>query len=155
MNYSLQFRPAFRVVGISVRTSNQTPHQIGELWQKFYAQGVAAQIPHSETSELYSLYTEYDGDWRAPFTVVIGYPATDDAPPPGLVSKPVPAATYAVFEASGKQPDAVIAAWRTIWDSPLRRRYSGDFEVYSPQPGGAPGEVKIFVAVEGESPADR
>jgi predicted transcriptional regulator YdeE len=149
MSYSLVSRPAFSVVGISARTSNETAHEIGELWQRFYAEGAAKQIPHPESSAVYSLYTEYETDSTGLYTLIIGYPAPAEAPPsPGWAHKSVPAADYAVFSAAGKAPYQVVEAWRTIWNSDIRRSYSGDFEVYSPG-GGAEEEegVKIYVAL--------
>jgi predicted transcriptional regulator YdeE len=148
VNHSLLSRPAFRVVGISVRTANETAHEIGELWRRFYAEGAAGGIPHPPSSPVYSLYTEYASDSTGPYTLVIGYAfPIEAAPPPGWVHKSVPAADYAVFSAAGKAPEQVVAAWRCIWSSDLRRSYSGDFEVYSPGGGGEEEGVKIYVAL--------
>jgi predicted transcriptional regulator YdeE len=105
-------RPAFTVVGLALRTSNSRPDQIGGLWQEFYARNVPSLIPNRKSDHVYSVYIDYEGDHTKPYTLVIGCEADVGDVPTGLTVKNVPAAKYAVFSASGKQPDSVITAWQ-------------------------------------------
>ena len=50
--------------------------------------------------------------------------------PSGLVLKNLPKTSYAVFTAIGEHPKALIETWENIWNSNLKRTYSGDFELY-------------------------
>jgi len=141
--------PAFTVVGISLRTSNDRPQEIGKLWQQFCAEGMAAQIPNKKSENIYSLYLDYEGDHTKPYTLVIGWEVHDASSlPEGFESRTVPAAKYALIPANGKQPDSVIAAWQQIWRSDLARTYSGDFDLYASQgPDPSDQEVNIYVAI--------
>ncbi len=72
MNYQNVSRPAFTVVGISARVSNDRPQEIGKLWQQFYVQGIAAKIPNKKSEKIYSVYIDYESDHTKPYTMVIG-----------------------------------------------------------------------------------
>jgi predicted transcriptional regulator YdeE len=149
MNYKTISLPAFAIVGISARVSNDRAQEIGELWQQFYAQGIAAKIPNKQSENIYSVYIDYESDHTKPYTLVIGCEVKDvSSLPVGLVSKTVPAAKYAVIPANGKQPDAVIAAWQQVWNSDLPRTYSGDFDLYASKgPDPADLDVNLHVAI--------
>jgi predicted transcriptional regulator YdeE len=149
MNYKTVSLPAFTVVGISARVSNDRPQEIGALWRQFYAQGIAAKIPNKKSENVYSVYIDYESDHTKPYTIVIGCEVNDAASlPAGLVSKTVPAAKYAVIPANGKQPDSVIAAWQSVYSSDLARNYSGDFDLYvSKGPDPADLDVNLYVAI--------
>jgi predicted transcriptional regulator YdeE len=149
MNYRTVSLPAFTVVGISARVSNDRPQEIGKLWQQFYAHGIAAKVPNKKSEIIYSVYIDYESDHTKPYTIVIGCEVNDPASlPAGLVSKTVPAAKYAVISANGKQPDSVIAAWQSVYSSDLARTYSGDFDLYVSQgPDPADLDVNLYVAI--------
>jgi predicted transcriptional regulator YdeE len=149
MKYSVLSHSAFSVAGISARVSNDRPEAIGALWQQFYAQGIAAKISHKKSENIYSVYIDYEGDHTKPYTMVIGCEVSDAGSlPAGLVRTTVPAATYAVIPASGKQPDAVIAAWQWVYHSALARTYSGDFDLYVSRGSDAADlDVNLHVAI--------
>jgi predicted transcriptional regulator YdeE len=149
MKYSLLSRAAFSVAGISARVSNDRPQAIGALWQQFYAQGIAAKISNKKSENIYSVYFDYESDHTKPYTMVIGCEVSEARSlPEGLVSTTVPAATYAVIAANGKQPDSVNAAWQWVYGSDLARTYSGDFDLYvSSGPDAADLDVSLHVAV--------
>jgi predicted transcriptional regulator YdeE len=149
MNHATLSLPAFTVAGISARVSNDRPQEIGALWQHFYAQGIAAKIPNKKSENIYSVYIDYESDHTGAYTIVIGCEVNDAAAlPADLVAKTVPAAKYAVIPANGKQPDALIAAWKQVWSSDLPRTYSGDFDLYvSKGPYPADLDVNLYVAI--------
>jgi predicted transcriptional regulator YdeE len=136
--------PAFTVVGMARRQSNDRPDEIGKQWQDFFAAGGAAQIPNRLSDEIYAVYTEYEGDYTRPYTIVIGCQvAADGALPAGLVRKTVPGARYAVFDARGPQPASIVAAWQRVWAASLPRSYGSDFDRHR-----GPEDVEVFVSVE-------
>lgn len=145
-DYRIVSVPRFTVAGLSVVTSNDRSDQIGALWQQFYGQNVAAQIPNKKSDDIYSLYIDYQGDYTKPYRLVIGCKVDlISSLRAGLVAKTVPAANYAVVPANGPQPQSVIAAWQQIWTSDLPRTYSGDFDLYSGE--GSDQQVNVYVAI--------
>ncbi|WP_119459688.1 GyrI-like domain-containing protein [Rhodospirillaceae bacterium SYSU D60014] len=147
MDFTTSAREAFTIVGIAARTSNSEGGRIAALWQRFYAEGIQQRIPDRLSDDVYSLYTDYESDHTGPFTLVIGCAVSKaEALPDGLVAKAVPAAKYAVIDATGPQPDTVMQQWQAIWASDLPRSYSGDFDLYRNRKGETP-RVEIHVAI--------
>jgi predicted transcriptional regulator YdeE len=132
MSYDVRHETGFKVIGIATRTSNDSAHEIGALWKRFYEAGVAEQIPARFDEDVYSVYFGYESDFKGPFTVLVGCAVPDDAAvPEGLSHQVVQAARYAVFEVVGKLPESIASAWATIWKVPLDRLYGTDFERYA------------------------
>ncbi|HEY7096395.1 MAG TPA: GyrI-like domain-containing protein [Terriglobales bacterium] len=143
VDYATVSIPAFTLAGISRRTSNNKPEEIGALWQSFYKNDISSQIAAKKSDAVYSLYIDYEGDHTKPYTLVIGHLVEPEfAAPSGLVVKTVPAAKYAVFSANGPQPATLIAAWQRIWNLKLPRTYSGDFDLFSGD------QVTVHVAID-------
>lgn len=146
----------FKVIGISVRTSNNNGENIkdvGALWQKFMSENLSTKIPNKISNEIYSIYTEYDGDYTLPYTTILGCKvSTLDNIPDGMVGKSFGIGNYTKFTAAGNLMDGIIAKkWQKIWqtDNELNRAYTQDFEVYddrSINPESA--VIDIFVAVK-------
>lgn len=145
MDYRLVERPAFTVAGISLRTSNRRPREIAGLWEAFFKRNIRAAVAGRVSDAIYSLYTDYESDYRGEYTLLLGCELKGAA---GLAAehdvRRVPEATYAVFTARGEQPKALIEVWSAIWASDLKRRYTTDFDYYPPEPGGA---VEVYVAL--------
>jgi len=69
--------------------------------------------------------------------------------PEGMEVRKIPAQTYVVFNAKGRMPDEVVAAWSMIWLSELPRTYTYDFEVYDKRfTSPRQKEVDICIAVD-------
>lgn len=143
----------FYIIGLSVRTSNensQAATDIPALWNRFFAEGVSSKITNKLGEEMYCLYTEYEKDYTKPYTTVLGYKVKDlDAVPEGLTGVIVPGKTFEEFTASGKLSDGIVyKQWTDIWELPLNRAYSGDFEVYGPKSQNPEqAEVDIYIAL--------
>ncbi len=143
MSHDVEYASSFTVVGIAVRTSNKTAHEIGELWSRFYQSNAAGQIAPRLDDSLYSVYTDYESDHTGSFTVLIGCAVPELTPvPEGMEKRVVSAGRYAVFPATGKVPESVVQAWSTVWNTPLDRLYGTDFERYQ-----ADGTVAVHVGV--------
>jgi predicted transcriptional regulator YdeE len=139
---------AFNIVGIEARTSNTREASpeglIGAAWGRFMGEGLLAKIPGRADDSIIALYTDYESDYRGPYTFVLGAKVASDAEPPaGMVQRQVPAARYAVFEVPQGPPERVVVeTWQKIWaDTTITRVYTADFESYS-----AKG-IEIYIAV--------
>jgi predicted transcriptional regulator YdeE len=143
----------FYVVGISVRTTNQnalSQKDIGELWGKFYAQNYIEKIPNKVSNDVFCIYTDYESDQNGAYTTIIGCKVTAAKEvPEGMILKEIPESKYRVYTAKGKMPDCVIATWQHIWQSPITRKYTADFDIYGEKaqnPNDA--EVETYLSVE-------
>jgi predicted transcriptional regulator YdeE len=143
----------FMLIGIAVRTTNengQAAYDIGQLWDKFYAEGIAGKIPDRAGGEVYSVYTDYEGGYTAPYTTVLGCRVNSlDNIPEGMVGKEFQGGSYQKFMATGDlTKGAVYEAWLKIWNSDLKRAYTADFEVYGEKAQNpADAEVEILIGI--------
>jgi len=147
-------RPATRVVGLAVRTTNAAEAdpasaRIPGLWRRVLEEGVPQRISgRTRPGVLAAVYTAYDTDERGPYTLVVGAEVDADAPlPPGLTAITVPAARYRRFAARGTMPAALVETWGRIWsvfargDGP-RRAFTCDVELHM-----GPEAADVYVAV--------
>lgn len=130
----------FYVVGLHARiTGNETAsEEINALWQRFFEQQVAHDLPARKDDIIYAVYSDYEGDHTQPYCLTIGYRMQDDWSPEGrdfaaLVPVQVQGGDYALMGAAGEQPKALIETWTAIWQSDLDRSFKTDFEVYGPR----------------------
>ena len=122
------------VIGIELRTVNQPGRadvEIPQHWDRFIRENVLEGIPHKKNEKVFVLYTDYEGDFTQPYSMIIGCEvASLTEIPDGLVGKTIPAGTYALFPAEGAFPESVMQAWQDIWNSSVNRAYTVDFETY-------------------------
>jgi len=153
-NYKVMRQPSMIITGIECRTSNAPeagPHDIPKHWEKFYGEDVINQIPNKISNEVIALYCDYEGDYTQPYSLVIGCVVSSiDEIPKGLVTKIIPASSYAVFHATGEHPKSLIETWKNIWQQAnLARTYTGDYEMYGDKFfSGSPQEIDVFIAIE-------
>jgi predicted transcriptional regulator YdeE len=143
-----------RIEGLRVRTSNADEAdaaraRIGALWADFAAQVAPHSAPGAVT---YGVYHHYASDAQGAYDVLVGLDASQASAPTdrsgwGVVQ--IQSGPYAVFQAHGPMPQAVIEAWQRVWaffaqpQCPHRRAYTTDFERYA-----ADGAVDIHIALE-------
>ncbi len=142
----------FHVIGISVRTTNQdskSQKDIGELFNIFFRDNLIEKIPDKVSYDVYCIYTEYESDFKAPYTTVIGCRVKSlERVPIGLTGITVPTLKYAVFKSIGKLPESLERTWNQIWQSSISRKYIADFDVYGQKaqnPNDA--EVDTYVSI--------
>ncbi len=143
------------LIGIKLpaKTTNengQSGIDIGSLWQRFEKEAIFSKIPGKTGNEVIAVYHEYEGDHMQPFSYFIGckVKAATEVPE-GLESISIPKAAYHKFVAKGKMPDCIGIQWQEIWESPIKRAYKMDFEVYDERSyDWSNAEVDIFVSVE-------
>ena len=149
----------FYIIGITIKTTNEDGkcmEDMGQLWGRFFAEGISQSIPNRISDDIYSVFTEYESDYRKGYTAVLGHKvATLEAIPDGCVGIQIPGETYQKMHAKGKMPDAVVDKWKEIWekDDQLNRAYTADFEVYGEKANnGSDSEVDIFLAINNDKP---
>jgi predicted transcriptional regulator YdeE len=135
-------RPAFDVVGISVRTNNSKEAArdgaIPKLWGRFFQEGVMANIPNRADDTIYAIYSDYQKDRNGDYDFTLGTQVKDRSTvPPGMVVKHIPAGKFVILSsAQGPPAEVVPAAWMQAWkledNGQLggKRAYQADYEVY-------------------------
>lgn len=145
----------FKIIGIETETTNEngkSSTDLGRLWEKFYTENVPSKIPNKENDEIYSIYTDYESDFRGKYTSIIGLKVNSlDQIPDGLIGREFNGGKYQKFIAKGQMPNAVMESWKEIWtkDKELNRKYTADFEIYGKKSqNGKNSEVEIYIATE-------
>ncbi|QIK59162.1 AraC family transcriptional regulator [Dysgonomonas sp. HDW5A] len=144
----------FYVIGISVRTTNeggQAAKDIPQLWDRFVSEDIESKIPNKASTDLYGIYTEYEGDFMQPYTTIVGYKVSSlDNIPEGLIGLTIETSNYEEFTAKGKlSDDIVFNKWTEIWKSDLDRAYLADFEIYPEKSCEMDNaEIGIFVSIK-------
>jgi len=143
--------PGFLVTGISVRTTNkdgQSNKDIGDLWTRFMAEGIAGQIPEKLSDDVYCVYTDYESDYMGWYTAVIGCGVSEAVAVDGLFTAMIPAGNYRVYKPEGEFPASVANTWMQIWEDGAGRAYIADYDLYK---AGAKSfeetETEIFVGI--------
>lgn len=143
----LRRHDAFRVAGLTVRTSNKDERdpqsaRIGGLWARFFDE-CAYEAPHRLGDErLYGVYSGYESDAHGAYDMTAGVAVKGE---PWAVH--IEAGDYLVFSHQGQMPQMVISAWESVWayfeENPhIRRSYRSDFESYA-----GPEQVDIHIGI--------
>jgi predicted transcriptional regulator YdeE len=139
--------PAFKMVGLQVRTSNSRESTseglIRKQWQRLFGEGLIAQIPNRTDSAVVALYTDYASDEHGEYTYVVGARVSGcESVPKGMTCRSVPAAKYiTLLSARGSTPKIVIDLWQKVWAStPAQlggvRSFRNDYELYDQSTSG-------------------
>lgn len=144
----------FKIIGISVQTTNQNNQaatDLGQLWGRFYQEEISKQISNKESDDIYAVYTDYESDYTGSYTAIIGHRVSAlDIIPDGLTGREVKNEKLLRYIAKGEMPNAVVETWKEIWanDIALYRTYHADFEVYGEKSQqGGDSEVEIYIGV--------
>lgn len=146
---------AFKIIGIEIETTNEngkSAKDLDKLWGQFYSENVPNQIPNKKSDEVYSIYTDYETDYKGKYKTIIGQKVNSlDKIPNGLIGREFKGGKYQKFIARGEMPNAVMEKWQEIWvkDKELNRKYTADFEVYGKNShNGENSEVEILIATK-------
>ncbi|MFK8008743.1 MAG: GyrI-like domain-containing protein [Saprospiraceae bacterium] len=143
----------FHIIGIDIRTSNQegkAGQDIPSLWNRFLSQNLMGKIPNKIGSEIFCIYTEYEGDHNLPYTCLLGCKVDNlDNVPEGMRGMTFTTQKLEKFTAKGNlQQGAVWKKWLEIWEAELDRTYTFDIEVYSEKAQNPEdAEVDIYISV--------
>ena len=150
MQYEVVTLLAKTMVGFQARTSNSSPDMqnvIGGLWQALFSGDAYERIVSKSNDRSIGLYSGYSAD-GIEYDVTVGCEVEDaSALPQGMVAAMIPAGRYAKFAALGDDVDAVAKLWGEIWNMPLDRAYTGDFEEYFPAPEGEKRAIHVYIAL--------
>ena len=144
----------FNIIGIPVSTTNengQASKEIAELWGKFMSESILEKIPNKVDNEIYSLYTDYEGDHTKPYTAILGCKVESlDNIPNGMVGKPFSGGTYIKTTAKGNlMQGLVVNQWSKIFEMELDRTFDADFEIFGEKAQNpSDAEVDFYVGVK-------
>lgn len=135
--------PEVKLVGISVRTSNElemnpATAQIGATMQRFFMNNMQAKILNRKNSgRVFAVYTDYESNEHGPYTYFLGEEVTIfDKLDQGFETLVISPQNYMKFTSNpGVMPKVVIDMWQNIWqmtesDFGGQRAYLADFEIY-------------------------
>ena len=143
MNYEIVELKEKTIVGFAARTSNEDPQMgavIGDLWKQLYTPENTEKIQNRVNAYAIGLYSDYD---KEGYQVTAGFEVSDAESGNGFTVKPIPAGRYAKFRVHGDVIEAVANSWKEIWETPLDRTFTGDFEEYLSQE-----DIDIYIAIK-------
>ena len=68
-----------KIIGISVKTTNengQSTADIEQLWEYFFSKNIISHIPNKKNENIFSIYTDYESDFRGKYTTILGVEVT-------------------------------------------------------------------------------
>ena len=143
MNYEIVELKEKTIVGFAARTSNEDPQMgaiIGDLWKQLYTPENTEKIQNRVNTYAIGLYSDYD---KEGYQVTAGFEVSDAESGNGFAVKNIPAGRYAKFSVHGDMIEAVANSWEEIWETPLDRTFTGDFEEYLSQE-----DIDIYIAIK-------
>ncbi len=103
MNYEIVTLEEKTVAGICARTNNTSSDMgavIGELWKRFYNEGVYASIPDKVNEKALGIYTDYAGDEKSDYTVMIACEIAKEALKGEYTIRKIPYGQYGKYSNS-------------------------------------------------------
>lgn len=119
--------------------------QIGGLWQKL-DDGIAQSMKNRANKKAIGLYCDYTPDGT--YTVLVGCEITAESADGNLDVKTISAGRYAKFTVKGDVVKAVGDSWGEIWNTPLERTFTGDFEEYQEDCDGKSATIFIYLTIK-------
>jgi len=150
------------VAGFQIRTSNAREisgqGQIRALWQRFFAESLASQIPQRISDSFYVFYSNYASDENGEYDYLLGAPVSSiDNLPHGITFEAIATGDYAVLTTDKGPVEAVMqSTWREIWsmspdDLGGKRAFLTDYEVYDHRAANpADAQVEIHLGLQAE-----
>lgn len=151
MDYEIVLLEEKTAVGISARTSNTAPDMgavIGGLWNRFFGEGIYASISGKANGKALGIYTDYAGDEKADYTVMVACEAALEENAEKYDIRRIPAGPYARFVVRGDMHQAVADAWQQIWQMDLPRAFQCDFEEYQDDNMEGDAEIHIYISLK-------
>lgn len=144
--------PETKIIGISIRTTNQNGFaqmEIPEMWEYFFGENIGDAIPNKISDNIFCIYTEYENGADGLYTTILGKPVSSlEVIPEGMRGITIPGGSFQVFSSVGKADQSAMANWQHIWGAEIPRAFTFDFDFYE---AGIftkdTGEVKTFVAL--------
>lgn len=152
MDYEIVQLEEKKVAGIKVRTKNSDPNMnntIGEVWKRFYEDGIYLTIPDKKNDKCIGLYTNYESDVRGAYDVMVCCEIQESlkGTTSMVQSETIPAGKYAKFIIHGHVQQAVAEFWTKLWSMNLDRKFSCDFEEYQGSSDMDNSEIQIYISI--------
>ncbi|MER2565210.1 MAG: effector binding domain-containing protein [Myxococcaceae bacterium] len=148
---------AFHLAGYATRiTPEKAAEQLAQAWHHLMTHPLSISPPEADP-HLYAAYTQYDSDFRGPYTFVLGVRAAPSTRIAGLELVSVPRGPFESFTAEGVPQQTLWKTWSEVWQrwpaGAEGRRYAVDFERYTPAALAAlakhqPTRVDVFVGLK-------
>jgi len=135
MKYEIVTLPHKTVVGVKTRTTNENNkamQDIGATWQTFMSLAQKSPVSGRVNDKTIGLYCNYEGDCTKPydFLACCEVSSAADNLPEQYSTLYIPKGKYAKFVIEGDVVTAVAEFWLQLWQLPLNRGYTYDFEEY-------------------------
>lgn len=133
MNYEIVNVEEKIIAGIAVRTSNSSPDMtdvIANLWKRFYAENIYADISNKISPKALGVYTDYENDEKGGYTFLTCCAVSKNPKDERFIALKIPAGKYAKFIVTGDVNKAVSEVWKAVWELDLPRNFICDFEEY-------------------------
>lgn len=144
-----------KIIGIATQTSNnnsQAIEDLGKLWSQFFGENIIGKIPNTISTNIYSVYTDYESDFKGKYTTIIGLEVSSlDEIPEGMIGREFQPQIFKKYIAKGELHEAVGKTWTEIWndDTNLNRTYIYDYELYTEKAQNpAKAEIEIYIGVK-------
>ncbi len=151
MEYELVQLDEKKVAGLRIRTSNTDPQmgeKIGATWQQFYGGGIDALLKGKTNEKCIGLYTNYEKSELGAYDVMVGCEVENGVLQPEQVTiETIMPGNYAKFIVHGDVQKAVGEFWMKLWEMPLDRKFSCDFEEYQPGEDMENVEIHIYISL--------
>ena len=149
MQYEVTELKEIKAAGFTARTNNSSPEMgavIGAAWQKLFSEDGYAAIPGKATGKTLGIYTGYEKNEHGDYTFMAGCAVNGDVPD-SFEECTIPAGKYAKFIVTGNMMTAVGEFWQKLWQMPLERTYTADFEEYqNADPDNC--EIHIYIGIK-------
>lgn len=142
----------FKIIGISTQTTNENGQSIQDveaLWNRFWNENIAAQVPNKVNEDIYAVYADYESDYMR-YKLIIGFPVSSlDDIPNDFVGREILVGNSEKFTSKGKMPEAILKTWSEIWtNKKLKRAYRADVTVHGKKYfDGKNAEVETFISI--------
>ncbi|MCZ8514420.1 GyrI-like domain-containing protein [Paenibacillus filicis] len=118
MDYRIVEKGPFTVVGKSIQLSTrdgENTRRIPQFWAECHQDGTVGRLSSiAPDKELLGICTDMQHD-KEQFTYLIAVEAGAGAAEEGLISRSIPAASWAVFPSVGPLPGAIQSVWARIY----------------------------------------
>lgn len=152
MDYEIVELKEKKVIGLTARTRNSDENMaqvIGGLWQRFFGEEIYQAIENKQNDKSIGLYSNYETDASGAYdvTVCCEVNKTENLFI-GTKSKIISAGKYAKFIIHGHMQKAVADFWAKLWEMPLDRKYSCDFEEYQSGTDMENAEIHVYISLK-------
>jgi len=146
----------FTVVGLELKTTTEKGknfREIPQFWHDVLTEGLMQSVPNKKHAEsMLGICMDFQADGSFSYVIGVEVINTDDVPIT-MVSRIIPAGTYAKFTAIGPLPHAIQDTVKYIYrewlpESGYCRADAPDFELYDERvERGDQAEVDIYVPI--------